>query len=178
MRSAAIVARGLREPGARFELAGAEGFHGTLTVSGIPPAGQIATVSSWVRQGAERMTLYDIDRSFPSVVLASPGRSSCAAAGPARRVRVVSYRAVPGCGVGRVPPELHIFDLQSKMLLGGFGEFASFPSAAAWSDDGNILLRPLHEAAMRPCVCGPLPQNLNAKSRSWAIRPGSWPSRI
>ncbi len=139
VRSAAIVARGLRDLARDSNWLVQRVFTGRSPYLGISPAGQIATVSSWVRQGAERMTLYDIDRSFPSVVLAVPGEA------PARQLGLPAVFAWSPTGRylvaawGAWPPELHIFDLQSKMLLGGFGEFASFPSAAAWSDDGRYF---------------------------------------
>jgi len=162
VRSAAIVARGLRDLTRESNWLVQRVFAGHSPYLSISPAGHACAISSSVRQGAERVALYDIERSSSGVILTVPGEASARLAegramfawSPTGRHLMAAWSAWP--------PELHAFDLQSKMSLGGFGGFSSFPSALTWSDNGKYFAAAFsrsRDAALRLWVSGPESQN-------------------
>jgi hypothetical protein len=139
VRSAAIVARGLRDLARESNWLVEKVFSGRSSNLSISPAGLVCALSPLVRHGSERVALYDIERGVPSLALAVPGEpGNCPLGMPAAFAWSPAARyLVAAWGAWR--PELHVFDLQGKTFLGAFGEFSNFPSRLAWSDAGNYL---------------------------------------
>src|SRR5271156_625575 len=75
VRSAAIVARGLRDLARESNWLIKKVFNGRSPHLVISPAGQLCTVSPLVRQGTERIALYDIELCVPTLGLTVPGEA-------------------------------------------------------------------------------------------------------
>jgi WD40 repeat protein len=139
VRSAALVTRGLRDLARDSNWLIKKVFTGRSSQLVISPAGEVCALSPMVRQGTERIALYDIERGVPTLALVVPGEPDVCPPGlsaaftwsPTARHLVAAW--------GGWLPELHVFDLHGKVFLGGFGDFESFPSCVTWSDTGNYL---------------------------------------
>jgi WD40 repeat protein len=139
VRSAVLVSRGLRDLARDSNWLIKKVFAGRSSQLVISPAGEICALSPLVRQGAERVALYDIERGVPTIALVVPGEpdmcppflSAAFAWSPSARHLVAAW--------GGWLPELHVFDLPGKVFLGGFGDFKSFPANLAWSDTGRYF---------------------------------------
>ncbi len=139
VRSAALVARGLRDLSRESNWLVKKVFSGRAAHLAISPAGQICAVSPLVRHGAESVALYDIELGVPLLALSVPGASSNARPGqPAAFAWSPTGRNLVAAWSGW-PRELHAFDLNAKMFLGAFGGFEAFPSALRWSEAGNYF---------------------------------------
>ncbi|MGH9687705.1 MAG: hypothetical protein ACRD5K_11505 [Candidatus Acidiferrales bacterium] len=139
MRSAALVARGLRDLSRDSNWLLKKVFNGYSSQLAASPTGQICALSPLVRQGAESVALYDVELGVPLLALAVPGVSGDSAPGqPAAFAWSPSGRHLVAAW-GGWPQELHAFDLNAKTFLGAFGEFKAFPSALAWSEAGNYF---------------------------------------
>ncbi|MGA3293936.1 MAG: hypothetical protein ABSE45_08140 [Candidatus Acidiferrales bacterium] len=105
----------------------------------ISRSGQVCAVSPLVRQGAERVWLYDIDLSVPNSALALPDEPAVCPPGlPAAFAYSPMVRHLVAAW-GAWPRELHVFDLHGKVFLGSFGRFLNFPEMLAWSGSGKHL---------------------------------------
>jgi WD40 repeat protein len=139
VRSAAIVARGLRDLARDSNWLAKKVFSGHASDLATSPAGQVCALSLLVRQHTERIALYDIEHGVPSLALGVPGEPGICPPGmpsafawsPTARYLVAAW--------GAWQPKLYVFDLHGKMLLGAFGEFSNFPSRLAWSDTGKYF---------------------------------------
>lgn len=139
VRSAALVARGLRELSRESNWLVKKVFSGRAAHLAVSPTGQVCAVSPLVRQGAESVTLHDIELGMALLALPVPGAKGNAPAGqpavfawsPTGRHLVAAW--------GGWPRELHAFDVDAKMYLGAFGGFEAFPSALVWSEPGNYF---------------------------------------
>jgi len=174
VRSAAIVARGLRDLARESNWLVEKVFSGRSSNLAISPAGQVCALSALVRQGAERVVLYDIERGVPSLALAVPDEpGSCAPGLPAAFAwSPVARYLIAAWGTWR--PELHVFDLYGKTFLGAFGEFPEFPSRLARSDAGNYFAA----ASKGGRGAGLRVWNLASKSQSMMPFAGSEPQEI
>jgi len=140
VRSAAIVTRGLRDLARESNWLIKKVFNGRSSHVVISPGGQLCAVSPLGRKGEERIVLYDVELCVPTLRLAipsepaviPPGLPAVFAWSPTARHLVAAW--------GGWGPELQIFDLQGKALLGGFGEFTNFPSSLSWSGRGNYFV--------------------------------------
>jgi WD40 repeat protein len=139
VRSAALVTRGLRDLARDSNWLIKKVFTGRSPHLSISSAGEMCALSPLVRQGAERIALYDIERGVPTLGLVVPGEPDMCPPGlpavfgwsPTARHLVAAW--------GGWMPELHVFDLRGMAFLDSFGEFKSFPSRLAWSDTGNYF---------------------------------------
>jgi len=139
VRSAAIVARGLRDLTRDSNWLLKKVFTGRSSHLAISHHGELCALSPMVRHGTERLTLYDIELSVPTLALAIPGEPSVGTPGlpaafawsPAGRYLVAAW--------GGWLPELHVFDIDGKSYLGAFGDFANFPNSVAWSSAGKYF---------------------------------------
>jgi hypothetical protein len=139
VRSAAIVARGLRDLARDSNWLVKKVFSGRSSHLAISHHGELCALSPTVRHGTERLTLYDIELSVPTLALAIPGEPSVSTPGlpaafawsPAGRYLVASW--------GGWLPELHVFDIEGKSYVGAFGDFSDFPNSLAWSSTGKFF---------------------------------------
>ena len=139
VRSAALVARGLRDLARESNWLIKKVFNGRAPHLVISPAGQLCTVSPLVRQGTERIALYDIELCVATLGLTVPGEADvCPPGTPAAFAWSPTARHLIAAWGGWLP-ELHIFDLHGKVFLGGFGDFATFPSCLSWSSSGKYF---------------------------------------
>jgi WD40 repeat protein len=139
LRSAALVARGLRDLTRDSNWLIQKVFSGHAPHLAISPAGQLCTSSPVVRTGTERIALYDIELGKPTMALCAPGEPPASALGlPAAFAWSSSGRhlAVAWQAWGN---RLHAFDLYQKSPLGTFGEFSNFPHSLAWSESGRYF---------------------------------------
>jgi hypothetical protein len=139
VRSAALVTRGLRDLARDSNWLIKKVFTGRSSQLVISPAGEVCALSPMVRQGTERIALYDIERGVPTLALVVPGEPDvCPPDLPAAFAWSPTARNLVAAWGGWLP-ELHVFDLHGKVFLGGFGDFKSFPSCVTWSDTGNYF---------------------------------------
>jgi hypothetical protein len=139
VRSAALVARGLRDLARDSNWLIKKVFTGRSSQLVISPTGELCALSPLVRQGAERIALYDIERGVPTLALVVPGEPDMCPPGlPAAFAWSPTARHLVAAWGGWLP-ELHVFDLHGKVFLGGFGDFRNFPSFVLWSDTGKYF---------------------------------------
>ena len=138
-RSAAIVARGLRDLARDSNWRVKKVFAGNSPRLAISPAGQVCAVSHFALQGAERLAVYDIESGALSMALSVPGENSAC---PAETRAVLAWspagrQVVAAWAAWR--PELHAFDLHEKKFQGVCGGFSEFPNWLAWSETGKYF---------------------------------------
>jgi WD40 repeat protein len=146
LRSSALVVRGLRDLARDSNWLIKKVFAGRSPQLAISPTGQLCAISPASQHSAsqrrQRVVLYDIEMSVPTMALSVPGESAAVAPdmpasfawSPTARYLVAAWAAWQ--------PQLHIFDLHGKMLLGAFGDFGkprNLPQCLAWSDTGKYL---------------------------------------
>jgi len=141
VRSAALVARGLRDLARNSNWLTTKVFSGRSPHASISSSGLVCAVAPPVKGEPHRVVLYDIERGVPALALAVPNEAMsfnsrlAANAGfawsPSAQFLVAAW--------GLWEPSLHFFDLHSKMFLGTFGEFSSFPRYVSWSGMGRYL---------------------------------------
>ena len=146
VRSAALVVRGLRDMARDSNWLIKKVFPGSTPRLAISATGAVSLIAPPDHGGSQRVVLYDIEHTGPTLALAVPQE----AAGPAAGVAAVQdfaaafawspSGAVSSSGsMGRVAAALHIFDLQGKLLLGTFGEFKNFPACRSVVRRGNFF---------------------------------------
>jgi len=139
LRSAALVSRGLRDLARDSNWLIKKVFSGGASHLAVSPAGEVCALSPFVRQGAERIALYDVERGVPTLALAVPGEPEMCPPGlPAAFAWSPTARHLVAAWGGWLP-EFHVFDLHGKVFLGGFGDFKNFPAHLAWSDTGKYF---------------------------------------
>ena len=140
LRSAALVRRGLRDLARESHWLVKKVFEGPASNAAVSPDGQVCTFSAQVRQGSQRLTLFDVERGVPTMTLTlpdepgrcEPGLSSTFAWSPEARYLIAAWSAWPAA--------LQLFDLQGKRHLGSFANFSRIPSDIAWSADGRSMV--------------------------------------
>ncbi len=141
LRSAALVARGLRDLTRDSNWVVKKIFTGYSSALAISGLGHVCFVSRQFQRGGrhrtgdlgQRVVLYDLEMSTPMIALSVPdevavGEQDLAgvfAWSPSTRFLVAAWNGWQ--------PALHSFDLHGKMLLGTFGEFGIVPQCLAWS---------------------------------------------
>ncbi len=139
LRSAALVTRGLRDMARDSNWIIKKVFAGRSSQLSVSAAGDLCALSPLVRQGTEHIALYDVERGVPTLALVVPGEPDVCPVGlPAAFVWSPTARHLVAAWRGWLP-ELHVFDLHSKVFLGGFGDFETFPANLAWSDSGRYF---------------------------------------
>jgi len=140
VRSSALVARGLRDLSRDSNWLIKKAFTGRAEHLALSSAGQVCAIAPQGRHSAQRVVLYDIERSVPTLALSVPNELPIAATdlpasfawSPAGHQLIAAW--------GAWQPALHVFDLGAKMLLGTFGKCRSFPGRLAWSDTGKYFV--------------------------------------
>jgi len=143
VRSSALVVRGLRDLARDSNWLIKKVFAGRSAHLAISPAGGLCAISPQGHHGAgsakQRVVLYDIELSVPTLALSVPGEAAAAEAElPAAFAWSPTARYLVGAW-GAWPAQMQFFDLHGKMLLGGFGDFRNVPQAMAWSDTGKYF---------------------------------------
>jgi hypothetical protein len=139
VRSAALVARGLRDLSRDSNWLVKKVFTGRSSHLAVSPTGQVSAVSALIRQGFETIALYDVELGVPLLALAVPGDPGFAAPGkPAAFAWSPTARHLAVAWGGWLP-ELHIFDFGAQTFLGSFGDYANFPCCLVWSDTGKYF---------------------------------------
>src|SRR3984885_1829812 len=143
LRSAALVVRGLRDMARDSNWLIKKVFPGFTPRLAIAATGAVSLIAPPDHGGSQRVVLYDIERTGPTLALAVP-QEAAAAAGVAAQDVLAAFAWSPSArhlvaAWGAWQPALHIFDLQGKLLLGTFGNFKNFPACLAWSGAGNFF---------------------------------------
>ena len=144
LRSAALVVRGLRDMARDSNWLIKKVFPGYTPRLAISATGALSLIAPPDHGGSQRVVLYDIERTGPTLALAAPQETAAAAAGAAAQDVLAAFAWSPSArhlvaAWGAWQPALHIFDLHGKMLLGTFGNFKNFPACLAWSGAGNFF---------------------------------------
>lgn len=142
IRSAALVARGLRDLARNANWLTAKVFAGRSAQLALSPHGQVSAVAPQRKGEPQRLVVYDAERGAPTIALTVPneavsfssqlGARAAFAWSPSAQFLVAVW--------GLWEPALHLFDMHSKMFLGTFGEFAEFPRYIRWSDLGRYFV--------------------------------------
>lgn len=139
VRSAALVARGLRDLARDSNWLIKKLFTGRSPQLALSPTGQVCAVSPPARQGLQRVVLYDVELSVPTMALSVPEESAGGSPdSPAAFAWSPTARYLAAAW-GAWRAKLYLFDLHGKMSLGSFGEFREFPKFLTWSDTGNFF---------------------------------------
>jgi len=140
IRSSALIARGLRDLARDSNWLIKKVFAGRSPHLAISATGQACAISPPVRHAAQRVALYDIELSVPTMALTAPNQLPVSATdwpasfawSPSSRYLVAAW--------GAWQPSLHFFDLHGKMFLGTSVAFARFPTRLGWSDTGKYMI--------------------------------------
>jgi Tol biopolymer transport system component len=143
VRSAALVVRGLRDLTRDSNWLIKKVFTGQSSHMAISPAGQVCTLSPQVRYGSQRVVLYDIELSAAMMALSVPGETGTFQPGSADE-EAAAFAWSPSARYlvaawGAWHPQLHLFDVHGKMLLGAFGAFDRIPQNLTWSETGKYF---------------------------------------
>ncbi len=140
VRSAALIRRGLRDLTRDSNWLIRKVFQGPVTQAAVSPDGQVCTLSPQVRHGAHSLTLFDVERSVPTLALslAAEADDDDDTKTPARFAWSPDGRYLLRARGSRAS-ELQLFDLQAKTLAGAFGSFAHAPSCITWSPKGTFV---------------------------------------
>jgi hypothetical protein len=141
VRSAALVARGLRDLTRDSNWVVKKIFSGYSSALAISGLGHVCFISREFQRGGryrtgdlgQRVVVYDVELSTPMLALSVPnetavGSQDLAAAfawSPTTRFLVAAWAGWQ--------PALHSFDLHGKMFLGTFGQFGMVPKHLVWS---------------------------------------------
>jgi WD40 repeat protein len=142
VRSATLVARGLRDLARHSNWLTTKVFAGHSPHVAISVRGQVCAVAPQAKGEPQRILLYDVARDTPALALSVPNEAVSFGSQLAARAAFSwspSARFLAAAW-GLWEPALHLFDLQSKMFLGAFGGFADFPRCLSWSGLGRYFV--------------------------------------
>lgn len=141
VRSAALVARGLRDLARDANWLTTKIFTGRSPVVTVSSQGQICAVAPHKRGEPQRLIVYDAERGAPAIALSVPNEAvsfgsqlasrAAFAWSPSAQFLVAAW--------GLWEPALHLFDMHAKMFLGTFEEFVEFPRCIKWSELGRYF---------------------------------------
>lgn len=141
VRSAALVARGLRDLARDANWLTTKIFSGRSPQVAVSSHGQICAVAPHRKGEPQRLVVYDAERGAPAIALSVPNEAvsfgsqlasrAAFAWSPSAQFLVVAW--------GLWEPALHLFDMHAKMFLGTFEEFADFPRYIRWSELGRYF---------------------------------------
>ena len=141
VRSAALVARGLRDLARHSNWLTTRVFSGRSAHAAISFHGQVCAVAPQVRKEPQRVVLYDVERGAPALVLTVPNEATSFGSKLASKAEFSwspSAQFLVGAW-GLWEPAHHLFDLHSKMFVGTFGDFMEFPRFVSWSSMGRYF---------------------------------------
>jgi WD40 repeat protein len=142
VRSAGLVRRGLRDLARDSNWLIKKVFAGRSASVLISDTGQVCAIPSSGRGTATRLILFDIEMNVSRLALSVLNEmvTSSLENLPAAFAWSPGSRYLVAASDLWREHALHIFDLQSKMLLGTFGVFSSFPARLEWSPAGNYFV--------------------------------------
>ncbi len=170
VRSAALVARGLRDLARDSNWLVRKLFSQHTRDVAISSAGAVAVISPALQSGTPRLCVYDIENAGPGIALPVPDEPPiCPPNLPASLAWSPDAKQLVAAWAGW-RPKLHRFDVQARVLAGTFGDFANVPAQLKWSPGGEFFaaaaagkkasLRiwavPGHAAAISECPAGEL----------------------
>lgn len=139
VRSAALVARGLRDLARDSNWLVRKLFTGQTRNLSISPAGQVAAISQVPQFGIPRLSIYDIENSAPVLAIPVPNEPPiCPPNLPAAFAWSPDAKHLVAAW-GGWQPKLHVFNLLSRTLSATFAEFANVPKNVAWSGNGKYF---------------------------------------
>ena len=139
VRSTALVARGLRDLARDSNWLIKKVFTGRSPHLAVSAAGQVCAVSPPIRHTAQRVVLYDIELSVPTMALTVPNQLPVSSTDlPASFAWSPTSRYLAAAW-GAWQSALHFFDLHGKLFLGTCGAWTKFPAKLSWSDTGRYL---------------------------------------
>ena len=140
VRSAALVARGLRDLTRNSNWLVKKAFFERVAHPSISPTGQVCTLLPTAGPDAQPIGVYDLDKSDGARLTLLPKGNPGAGSFDARAVFAWSptsqYLVAAG---GAWQPVLHFFDLHRNSAPDGLCEFSICPSFLAWSDVGSFF---------------------------------------
>jgi hypothetical protein len=140
VRSAELVRRGLRDLARDSNWLIKKVFAGRSAQVAISDTGHVCAIPNSGPGAAQRLTLFDIEMNVPMLAISVPNELSMAAENlPAAFAWSPGSRYLVAASKLWCERGLHIFDLHSKMLLGTFGEFTTFPSRLEWPAAGGYF---------------------------------------
>lgn len=143
VRSAALVARGLRDLVRDSNWLTTRVFSGRSPHAAVSFQGQVCAVAPPGKGEPQRILLYDTERGAPALALAVPNEAvsfgSQLAAKAAFSWSPSTQYLVGAWGLWE--PALHIFDLNNRTFVGTFGDFAEFPRFISWSGTGRYFAK-------------------------------------
>ncbi len=141
VRSAALVARGLRDLARNANWLTTKIFAGSSPQVAISCHAQVSAVAPHKKGEPQRLVVYDAERGAPALALTVPNEAvsfgsqlaarAAFAWSPSAQFLVAAW--------GLWEPALHLFDMHGKTFLGTFGEFAEFPRCIRWSELGRYF---------------------------------------
>ncbi len=140
VRSATLVKRGLRDLARHANWLTAKVFAGQSPTAAISCRGDVCAVAPQAKGEPQRLVVYDIERGA-ALALVVPNEAVSFGSQLAKRA---AFSWSPSAQFlvaawGLWEPALHLFDLQSKMFVGKFGDFAEFPRFITWSPSGRYF---------------------------------------
>jgi WD40 repeat protein len=135
LRSAALVRRGLRDLARDSNWLVRKVFDGPVSNAAVSSDGQVSAISPRIHQGAQSLTLFDIERCLSTLTLglAAPQSGTDSAArfawSPDGRYLLAGWKSQNA--------QIELFDLHAKTRSGSFGKFPRVPSDLAWSPSGD-----------------------------------------
>jgi WD40 repeat protein len=161
VRSAALIARGLRDLARDANWLTSKVFAGTSPEVAISSRGQVCAVAPRKKGELQRLVVYDLERGAPALALTVPNEAvsfgSQLAAHAAFAWSPSGQFLVGAWGLWE--PALHLFDMNGKVFAGTFGEFAQFPRHIGWSTLGRYF-----------ALAG---SGTNASLELWTAQPGT-----
>lgn len=134
VRSAGLVRRGLRDLARDSNWLIKKVFTGRSPHVAISDNGNVCAIPGSAPGAAQRLILYDLEMNVPMLALSAPSELPNGAENlPAAFAWSPGSRYLVAASELWRERALHIFDLHSKMLLGTFGEFTTFPARLEWS---------------------------------------------
>jgi hypothetical protein len=148
LRSATLVARGLRDLARNSNWLTKKVFAGPSQGLSISPTGQVCVASAGSAGGTPGIAIYNIEESSASPIEISSAGESAHGSVDSSVLFVwspTSRHLVAACGADR--PELHLYDLGVGLNggtngitpLASLGENSPFPTSLAWSEAGRVF---------------------------------------
>jgi len=152
VRSAALVARGLRDLARNSNWLTKKVFAGNSQNLAISPTGQVCLVSAHAAGGPtdekSRVAIYNIEEpNTPAIEISAPGGSVNTTGDSSAAFAWSPTGQYLVAALGSWRPELHLFDLSADpngdpdahTHLNRFGEYSISPNFLAWSDSGGLF---------------------------------------